>query len=398
MHAFRKKLVPVCIALVAISPLTISAQDWVIINLDPPLEGFNDATQRISDITGEQTTLGDDRLLCFQVALFVLGVYLDINTPIRIDARFLQFGGSTESAILAAAGPKIAFHDFFNVPITETWFTVAEANQLAGLDLDPDPQGGVSSLFFDDMFIEFNVDIDQDCPTCALGPTTWYYGIDGDPPVGKIDFLSTAMHEVLHGVGFLPLMDVESGVLLAGLPDIYTRQLLLQSEENVDLVDMTDMQRALSAISGQVFWKGDAIVALQGGTQPMYAPDPLELGSSISHWDETLNPMLPNLLMEPFKTEAFTDLTIERAALEDLLWPLEPIPGDPENVHVDFEFLGFETGAEVSPFNTAVEAETFANAGANILFAAGSTTEIGVFTKRSTWQSTGGLVRIGVAP
>lgn len=398
MRLSRKIAILACLALVSIAPYTASAQNWVIVLLDPPLFGFNDSTLRISDITGEQTTLGNDRLLCMQSALLILDQHLDINTPIRIDTQFLSFGGDAESAILAGAFPNNAFHDFAQTPMASTWFTVAQANQLAGLDLDPDVQRFVPNVSTNDMTIDFNIDIDEDCADCALGPITWYYGIDGKPPEDKIDFLSTVLHEVLHGIGFLPLLDIETGALLADLQDIFTVQLRRASNPAIDYVDMTNEERAEANISGEVVWKGDAIVAAEGAPHPMYAPDSIEVGSSLSHWAITSNPSERNLLMEPFKSEALTNLTNEREALEDIFWPLLPVGAavDPNNVFVDFSFIGFEIGTPISPFNTALEALAVANPGANIFFAAGTTPETGTFSKASIWQSTGGTVSLGV--
>lgn len=58
-----------------------------------------------------------------------------------------------------------------------------------------------------------------------------------------------------------------------------------------------------------------------GGSLLLYSPDPLELGSSTSHWDTTAT---PNLLMEPFVTEdlTFLGLDITPAQMADVFWPL----------------------------------------------------------------------------
>jgi hypothetical protein len=49
-----------------------------------------------------------------------------------------------------------------------------------------------------------------------------------------------------------------------------------------------------------------------GGFPRLYAPNPLEQGSSVSHWDTSLN---PNQLMEPFLS---SDLTHQRTPPQDL--------------------------------------------------------------------------------
>ncbi|MDK1022141.1 MAG: hypothetical protein QGD90_10945, partial [Candidatus Hydrogenedentes bacterium] len=277
--------------------------------------------------------------------------------------------------------------------VSLTWFTVAEANQIVGLDLDPDPQR-VPSTLFDDIDAVFNSDIDETCDTCALGATTWYYGIDGSPPPGKIDFFSTVMHEMGHGLGFVSLMDVDTGSLHVALNDIFTSQLKREGTVNKNYTDMTNIERAEANVSGEVVWNGAAVAASEGAPQPIYTPNPLEEGSSIFHWAPTVILNDQNLLLEPFKTEPFTNLTLERAAFEDLFWPL--IPFDRDNVYVDFAFTRFGFGTLADPFNTAAKALNAANPGANIFFAAGTTSETGTFSEASIWQSTGGTVTFGV--
>ncbi len=400
---------------------TAGAQDFTIVILDDPGVGFLDPTQRISDIDGQMTTLGEDRVDCFIAALTVWANHLDISTTIMVDAAFESLGGDEHGAILAGANPKWVFRDFFDAPVSDTWFAVAEANQIAGIDLDPDPQR-FPSTWFDDIDAAFNLDVDETCETCALGATTWYYGIDGDPPEGKIDFFSTAMHEMAHGLGFASWMNletlpgipyvvlpVEAGSLHKELNDIFTSQLRREGDVNMNYTDMTNEERAAANISGEVVWKGAAVVAFQGAPEPIYAPDPVLVGSSILHWAPTVipnpspdpedppfvdDPDQHNLLMEPFKTDPLASLTLVRIAFEDLFWPL--IPFDRDNVYVDFAFTGWGFGTQAAPITTAATALRVANPGANIWFAAGTTSEAGTFSTPSLWQSTGGTVIFGV--
>ena len=410
-----------------VMPCTAGAQEFKpfeLVILDEPFVGFLDTTIRISDIGGEMTTLGNDRIDCFFAAVSVWAEHLDINTTIRIDASFESFCedppcDNETFAVLARTTLKTVFHDFFDAPVTDTWFTVAEANQIAGLDLDPDLQLGVPSTVFDDIDVAFNLDIDG----TALGAVTWYYGIDGNPPDGKIDFFSTVLHEVGHGLGFVSLMDVGTGSLFVELDDIFTSQLKRESlDENLDknYTDMTDEERAAANVSGEVVWKGTAVVASEGLPERIDVPDPqpdpqqilvdLDAIVNISHWAPTVvqtrsfspgdplddDPDDLNMLMEPSKTLSFTNLALERAAFDDMFWPL--IPFDLDTVFVDFSFIGFGFGTPIAPFTTAAEADAAAKPGANIFFAPESTSETGTFSKPSTWQSTGGTVTIGVPP
>ncbi len=425
-----------------VMPCAVGAQDFVpfeLVILDDAGVGFNETTMRISDIDkGEMREVRLDRIACFEAAVMVWAAHLDINTTIRIDASFESFCdldppdpllcGDATGAALALTTLKTVYHDFFNAPVADTWFTVAEANQIAGLDLDPDPQRVVPSTVFDDIHVVFNSDIDG----TALGAVTWYYGTDGIVPADKIDFFSTVLHEVGHGLGFVSLMDVGTGSLYVELDDIFTSQLRQEGSVNLDYTDMTDEERAAANVAARkdadlsngdkVVWKGTAVVASEGLPERIDVPVPpddpqqiladLDAIVNISHWAPTVDqtrsfsakndPDDLDLLMEPFKTLSFTNLTLERAAFEDMFWPL--VPFDRDNVYVDFSFTGFGFGilatafTPAAPFTTAAKADAAANPGANIFFAPESTSEIGIFSKPATWQSTGGTVTIGVPP
>ena len=60
----------------------------------------------------------------------------------------------------------------------------------------------------------------------------------------------------------------------------------------------------------------------------MYTPDPIQPGSSVSHWDTSAE---PSLLMEPAITSslAFLDLDITPGAMSDMGWPLTGEPDAP---------------------------------------------------------------------
>jgi len=338
------------------------AQGFVIDNNDGAGEGFNDATARTSDIDGQPTTLGQDRLDCFAAAAQVWANYLDISVNIVVAAEFNALGGSQFGAVLGFAGPSNAVRDFSGAPLANMLFTIAQANQLAGSNL-----GGGSP----EINATFNSDVDG---PVVLGSTSWYYGIDGNPPPGEIDFFSTALHELGHGLGFLTLMNPGSGALNSGLMDIYTNQLRRAGATNLNYSAMNNAQRAAANTSGEVVWKGAEVVAAQGGNHPIFAPNPIQSGSSISHWDTT---SFPNLLMEPSATDAFIALTLEIEAFADMLWPVQNTidPLDPDNVFVDFSFTGAESGGDLNPFNTLAEALAAANANATINIVEGTSSE-----------------------
>ena len=278
--------------------------------------GFDDPTVVTSDITGAPTTRGELRRACFEASARPWASYLDVSQPVVISARMIDLGGDASSATLGSAGPNLLQRDFTGAPLANTWFVDAQANQLGGGDQD-------TSV---DIFAQFNSAVDNTGLNDPLGSTTWYYGTNGVVPNTQIDFYSTAMHELGHGLGFLSAIS-DSGEMSGGTPLIYDRQLIQFGMSPEALVSMNDTQRGEALTSNNLRWNGPEVVSAMGGTVRMYAPGTYDPGSSVSHWDTSLT---PNQLMEPFASDPFTQLGLEKQAFADMLWPLTGAEGEGE--------------------------------------------------------------------
>jgi len=140
------------------------------------------------------------------------------------------------------------------------------------------------------------------------------------------------LHEIGHGLGFATFVDPESGALFFGQDDIFM-SFLEDHSTGMLWPNMNSAQRTASTIdTADLHWTGPNVVAASGalssGAHPsghvrMYAPNPVEPGSSVSHWDTALN---PDELMEPFLINgAGSSLTQE--LLTDIGWTLSGDPG-----------------------------------------------------------------------
>ena len=112
------------------------------------------------------------------------------------------------SAVLGAAGPISAWVDFPGAQRAGTWYVSALANKLAGEDLDPNPNPTGADL---DIVTFFNSRLGQ--PGCLEG-SGFYLGLDGNNPPNLDNLLSTVLHELGHGLGFLTLTDETTGEFL----------------------------------------------------------------------------------------------------------------------------------------------------------------------------------------
>lgn len=320
----------------AAAVMPAAAVEIEIVNGDDPGEGLNDPTPRapIGDNTG--TTVGAQRRIALQYAAAILGSRLYSTVPIRIAVRFERFSCGVDNARLAAAGTRFLVSDFPGAPVPDTFYPIALANALSGQRL----QSGT------DISATFNAALDSQRPTDAdcLGGADWYYGLDNNTPPGSLNFLSTAVHELTHGLGFASFVilnpnspDGEIGQFSATadgrrLPDIYSAQIRdLSIVEQPLWTGLTAAQRAESATHGPaVVWSGNSTNSAAGtlrrgvnqGRVQLYAPDPILLGSSISHWGSALS---PDQIMEPFTTPKINvvdGLGFTTCLLQDIGWRL----------------------------------------------------------------------------
>ena len=229
-----------------------------IVNADGPGEGFNDPgpANPASTAGGNPgTTIGAQRLYAFQFAANIWGQLLDSKVPIVVLASFDPLTCTPTGATLGAAGAIQIFSNFPNAPVADTWYHVALANKIAGVDLAPAP--GVNS---EDIVAFFNSSLNGN-PAC-LGGRGWYYGTDANEGT-NIDLIAVLLHEFAHGLGFSNFVTEATGSN-AGPPfltDIYST-FTLDTSTGLHWDVMTNAQRQASAINvNRVVWDGDTVTA-----------------------------------------------------------------------------------------------------------------------------------------
>ena len=134
------------------------------------------------------------------------------------------------------------------------------------------------------------------------------------------------MHELGHGLGFLTFVDLTSGAKALGFNDTFMRNLEDHGASPSDYPSMTNAQRVAASIdTGNLHWTGANVRAASGvlsaGTVGdhvrMYAPNPAQPGSSVSHWDTVLT---PNQVMEPSYTGPLHNPVLELPLFQDIGW------------------------------------------------------------------------------
>jgi len=292
---------------------------FTIVNNDGAGEGLNDATAAF--VVGEGgnagTTRGAQRLNVFNAAAAVWAAFLDSSVPTNVRSNFNPgLGCTTGGGVLGSAGSLSVSRDFSGAEFAGTWYHAALANKRAGSDLGPGNH---------EMQAQFNTDIDA---SCMGGSTRFYYGLDNATPASRVNLFVVVLHEIGHGVGFSSFVTGATGAYFFGFPDIYMRYMW---DESVDLYwyQMTDAQRQTSALNtNNVFWDGPSVrlassyltSGRQAGTNrvALFTPNPLQGGSSISHFSTAAS---PNLLMEPSINAGLSlDLDLARQVMRDIGW------------------------------------------------------------------------------
>ena len=256
---------------------TASAQAATIkiVNGDDPGVGFNDTTTALPVGGNAGTTVGEQRRIVYQFVADYWGRRLKSDVPIQVLAFFPTLFCTATQAVLGAAGATYIFSDFPNAKRLGTWYPVALANKLTGVPLVDDPDPFVSA----DIISFFNPNLGQ--PNCLAG-SSFYLGLDGNAAAKQIDFLTTVLHEVGHGLGFQTFTDGETGLQqpldatdTVGLPSIWDH-LILDPQQRKNWEQMTNEERAASAlVSRNLVWNGknvtrDAPRVLDRGTPELF--------------------------------------------------------------------------------------------------------------------------------
>ena len=153
----------------------------------------------------------------------------------------------------------------------------------------------------------------------------FYYGFDQSAG-SDTDFVTVVLHELIHGLGFLSLVDLSSGAKYLTYNDAYMRHLERHSATPDDYPSMSDAQRVTASTdSGNLHWTGTNVLAndddLTGGKSnghvEMYAPSTASSGSSVSHFSTAV---FPDELMEPFYTTPLHAPGLAAHLLADVGW------------------------------------------------------------------------------
>ncbi|NOT34683.1 MAG: peptidase [Candidatus Eisenbacteria bacterium] len=252
LHTHRRRLVVVTLVALLFAAPAPSHAAITIVPTDGAGEGFNDPTAAAPVGGNPGTTLGQQRLNVFTQAASIWDALLNSTVEIRVRAAFDPLACSTTSGVLGSAGPNVVEFNFPGAGFAGTWYTSAQANQLAGVDLE---------VGQDDIVTTFNASIG--IGSCLVG-RNWYYGFDGNEGSNGIDLLPVLLHELGHGLGFLSLTNESNGNYFSGQPTVWDH-FLMDDVSGKTWFQMTAAERALSAKNAShLVWSGPLVTSAAG--------------------------------------------------------------------------------------------------------------------------------------
>ncbi len=294
------------LVLFAASPALADAT-IVVVNLDGPGEGFNDATPAAPVGGNPGTTLGQQRLNAFVHAADIWSQTLDSNVTIVVNAAFNPLAAN----VLGSAGATFIFEDFGSVPpfpgeaFADTWYSSALADKRAGVELNPG---------FADINAQFSSNFN------------FYLGLDANHGAQN-DLVAVLLHELGHGLGFQNFVTETTGANTGGLTDVYS-QYTLDITNNTLWANMNDAQRAASAVRfGRVVWDGSTVNNAAPGVLAFGSPEvsvlsPAPIAGTYQFGTAAFGPPVGSPGVTAAVVEALDAVNVQGPATTDACTPL----------------------------------------------------------------------------
>ncbi len=219
------------------------------------------------------------------VAAALWGTWISSTVPIAVSACWtpnLNCGGDA----LACGGPTAYAANFPDAPLVNVKYPAALANALSDADLDP-TRG--------DIVLRFKSD------------AAWSFATAAHTTANE-DFVTVALHELAHGLGFIGNMYEDYSVGFCGdgpygslypCPTPYD-WFAVDSSGIPLLHHLTPDPRELGKrLKSDTNFGGPNVVAVEGGAVKLYTPPTFLWGSSLSHLDQTTFQLGENRLMTP---------------------------------------------------------------------------------------------------
>ncbi|MGB9746273.1 MAG: T9SS type A sorting domain-containing protein [Bacteroidales bacterium] len=211
----------------------------------------------------------------FDYAVSLWASMISSPVPIRIDATWEKL----PSGVLGSTGPSVYYRGFDGSSDVFKFFPVVLAERMLGRDINGEDQPDIYGSFSNELSL-------------------WYFGTDGNCPSGKYDFVTTVLHELCHGLGFVRSFTYYSatkegdyGLGTTGIPAIFDKYVM--NIYGIYLTDTNYYPRPSALLgaalrSDKVYFDGVVTRNANAGFNvKLYAPSRWDQGSSIAHLDDS---------------------------------------------------------------------------------------------------------------
>lgn len=241
----------------------------------PPAEILNrlkSGDEKTCNIIVTYSSFPDSVKQAFEYAVGIWEQLLESEVPIYISASWKKL---TDGNTLASCGPGGFYRNQNNMYFTDRYYAVAAAEKISGKQITgPDSP---------DITATFNKDVE------------WYFGTDGNCPSNRYDFVSTVLHELAHGLGFVGFFSVSGSTASYDNPpaifDQYLSNVSKQFLIDESIFNNPSVSLYKAVTNNALYFRSPASIFNNNGTIPkLYAPVSFNEGSSIYHLNESSYP------------------------------------------------------------------------------------------------------------
>lgn len=268
-----------------IAPINIALEETRKSFIAPAEMNLKSGVVAKSDFQVEFVNFPENAKSAFLYAVSMYENLISSTVPIRVQAKWENMNGN----VLSQCAPTAFYKNFNGARLSDVYYPVALVEKLAEKEMNDGEA---------DIVCTFN------------GSNTWYFGTDGDGPSNQYDFVTVAMHELIHGLGFVGFFNIDNGVgtlkNAQGLPSIY--DVFVYNTLNQQLSNSADFN--IPSVSLKNALQSESLVVKGNNGQAkekLFAPKSWNGGSSIYHYNESgFAQGDANALMTPyiFKGEA----------------------------------------------------------------------------------------------